>query len=149
VIFRNSRSQKLTVSRFWILPLIVLALTALGLWSTVAVEHADLVATIVSVVIGIALGVPLGIARGHHSKVRLGETPGTLYVDPSLMVTLIWLAAFVLKYVVNTFLPNAGPIAVAATDGFLLFGVTSILVARLVIFRKYEALRAGQAVANT
>jgi hypothetical protein len=149
VILRNARTQKMTVSRFWILPVIILAVTVLGLWSSIAEEHADIVAAIIAAAIGIVLGIPLGIARGHHSKVRLGDAPGTLYVDPSLVVTLIWLAAFAIKYGLRAFLPDAGPIAVAASDGFLFFGVSSVLVARLVIFRKYETLRAGQAVANT
>jgi len=145
VVYRNSRPQKMTVSRFWILPVLIVFLTGFVIWSTLAVEHGDLIAGAIASLIGIALGIPLGLARGHHSKVRLGDQPGTLYVDPSLIVTLIWLGAFVLRYVVRTFIPTAGPIALGATDGVLLFAVTSVLVSRIVIFRKYEALRAGQA----
>jgi hypothetical protein len=149
LVLRNSRPQKMTVSRFWILPAIVVFLTIFVIVSTAAVEPGVLLAGGIASVIGIALGIPLGLARGHHSKVRLGDRPGTLYVDPSLVVTLIWLGAFAVRYAVRSFLPNAGSIALGATDGLLLFAVTSVIVARIVIFRKYEALRANQPVSDT
>jgi len=146
IVYRNSRPQKMTISRFWIMPVLIVFLTGYVIWATLAVGHGDLIAGVVAGLIGIALGIPLGLARGHHSKVRLGEQPGTLYVDPSLVVTLIWLGAFAVRYAVRTFIPTAGPVALGATDGLLLFAVTSVLVSRIVIFRKYEALRAGQAI---
>ena len=140
VVFRNMRPQKMTVSRFWIQPLILVVMTALVLWAGEQLTPPPIGLVVLSIAIGIAAGIPLGIARGHHSKVRPGEKPGTLYVDPSPIVMAIWLIAFALKYAVRFLLPQAGPGAAAATDGFIVFAVTSVLVARVVIFRKYETM---------
>jgi len=38
--------------------------------------------------------------------------------------------------------PNAGPVAIGATDGFMVFAIASVVTARVVIFRKYRALAA-------
>ncbi|MGR4064495.1 MAG: hypothetical protein ACLQPV_03515 [Vulcanimicrobiaceae bacterium] len=140
LVFRNMRPQKMTVSRFWISPAILVALTATVLWAGEQLTPPPLGLVVLSIGIGVVAGIPLGIARGHHSNVRPGETAGTLYVDPSPVVMAIWLIAFAFKYAVRFLLPAAGPVAAAATDGFMVFAVTSVLVARVVIFRKYETM---------
>ena len=141
VVYRNSRPQRMTVARFWILPGIVVLMTAFLMWSTLAASVPGvLVAGLIASVVGVALGIPVGIARGHHSNVKLGTSPGTFIVEPSIVVMLIWIGAFAVRYAVRLLLPNAGAMTLAATDGLVLFAVTSVLVARIVIFRKYLAL---------
>lgn len=141
VVYRNSRPQRMTVGRFWIFPGIVVILTAWLMWSTLAAPVPGIaLAAGIACAIGLVLGIPLGIARGHHSQVRLGETPGTFIVDPSIVVMLIWLGAFAVRFIVRLYLPNAGPVALGATDGLVLFAVTSVLTARIVIFGKYREL---------
>jgi hypothetical protein len=144
VVFRMSRPQKMTVWRFWILPAIVVVATVLFMYATLA-NHVPGVALYggIASLVGLVLGIPLGIARGHHSNVRLGDRPGTFVVDPSIVVMLIWLGAFVVRFVVRMYIPNAGPAELGMTDGLFVFAVTSVLVARFVIFRKYQALAAA------
>ena len=148
VVLRNLRPQKMTVSRFWIFPILMVALSGFVLWtSVVASPHAPWLG-VVAGVIGVALGIPFGIARGHHSRIRLADH-GTFYVDPSIIVMLIWLAAFAVRYAIRAFLPEAGSLTLAVSDGALLFAIASLVVARLMIFRKYEALLAAAPLAHT
>jgi len=143
VVYRNSRPQRMTAGRFWIFPLIVLVLTVLMMASTLATSIPGIALDGgIAAVIGLLLGIPLGVARGHHSQVRLGDTPGSFVVDPSIIVMLIWFGAFVLRFAVRMYMPNAGAPALAATDGLIVFAVTSVLTARVVIFRKYRRLAA-------
>ena len=144
VVFRNSRPQKMTVGRFWISPALYVVITGVLMWATLAEPIPGLVvAGLIASAIGLVLGIPLGIARGHHSQVRLGETPGTFIVDPSIVVMLIWLGAFAVRFAVRMYLPNAGPFAIGATDGLIVFAIASVVTARVVIFRKYQALAAA------
>jgi hypothetical protein len=144
VIFRNSRPQKMTEGRFWILPVVIVLVTGFGIYATLSAPIPGLFAAAgIASLIGLVLGIPLGIARGHHSQVRLGDTPGTFIVDPSLVVMLIWLGAFALRFVVRLYLPNAGAMALGATDGLIVFAIAWVLTARIVVFRKYLALAAA------
>jgi hypothetical protein len=141
VVYRNSRPQTMTAGRFWIFPGIVVVLTIWLMWVTLAAPVPGVaVAGAIASAIGLVLGIPLGIARGHHSKVRLGDRPGTFVIDPSMVVMAIWLGAFVARYAVRMYLPNAGPMALGATDGLLIFAIASVITSRVVIFRKYQEL---------
>ncbi len=143
VVYRNSRPQRMTVGRFWIFPGIVILMTAFLMYSTIATVPGVVMAGAIASLIGLALGIPLGIARGHHSQVRLGDTPGTFVVDPSIVVMVIWLGAFAVRFIVRMYVPNAGPLFLGVTDGLVVFAVASVVTARIVIFRKYQALLAG------
>jgi hypothetical protein len=144
IIYRQSRPQRMSVGRFWIFPVLVVVLTAWMMWATLAAPIPGVVlAGSISALVGLILGIPLGIARGHHSQVRLCERPGVFFVDPSLIVSLIWLGAFVVRFIVRMYVPTAGPVALGLTDGLVVFAVTSVITARLIIFRKYQALAAA------
>lgn len=144
VVFRNTRPQKMTVSRFWVFPIIMVLLTGFVLWSSVEQAPGSVWDTVIAALIGLVLGIPFGIARGHHSQVKLSQEPGVFFIQPSVMVMLIWLIAFILKFGVRAYLPNAGPVGVAAVDGFLFFAIVSVAVSRYMIFRKYEAMAAAR-----
>ncbi len=141
VIYRTSRPQTMTAGRFWLWPGIVVVLTAWLMWVTLAAPVPGVaVAAGIASAIGLVLGVPLGIARGHHSQVRLGTRPGTFVIDPSIVVMLIWVGAFIARFAVRMYLPNAGSVALGATDGLIVFAIASVITSRIVIFRKYQAL---------
>jgi hypothetical protein len=145
IVLRNSRPRKMSVMRLWIAPAIFVLLTGFVLWTSLIAAPGNFWLGALASAIGIVAGIPLGFARGHHSDVRLGDKPGTIVLHPSLVVMLIWLAAFAVRYGLRSVLPNAGPAALAISDGFLLFAVSSIVTANVMIFRKYEALRVAQA----
>lgn len=142
-IFRNTRPRRMSIAQLWIMPAILVALTAFIVWATVVQEPQLLGLSLIAGIVGIVAGVPLGYARGHHSDVRLGERPGTIVLHPSVIVMVVWLVAFALRYAIKYFLPNAGPQALALSNGFLLFAAASIITANVMIFRKYEQLRAA------
>lgn|GEM_PF-1789886 len=151
IVFRNMRPQKLNMSRLWILPGILVLLSAFVIFGATYAQYANGVDTspvwelIVAVAIGVVLGVPLGLARGHASKVRLSEKKGILIVEPSIVVMLIWLAAFALKYGLRAILPHAGPGLIVVSDGFLAFAVASVVTVRYVLFQKFKELHITQA----
>ena len=141
IVFRFTRPMRLTASRLWIAPAILVALTAFVIWGSVE-AHASASAIGIAVVLGAAFGVPFGLLRGRHSRVRKTENPKVLLVEPSLIPFLIWLLAFGLRFAIRTFLPRAGPGTMAASDGFLAFAVASVIAARYVIAEKFKALHA-------
>ncbi len=151
IVFRNLRPQKLNMSRLWILPGILVLLSAFVIFGSTYAEYANgleappVWESIVSVAIGIALGIPLGLARGHASKVRLSEQKGILIVEPSIVVLLIWLAAFAVKYGLKSVLPNAGPGLIVVSDGFLAFAVASVVTVRYLLSQKFKELHVTHA----
>ena len=144
VVFRNMRPQKMTVSRFWVFPIIIVVLTGFVFWTSVQTAPGSLWDTVIAAIVGLLVGIPFGMARGHHSQVKLSEQPGVFFIQPSAIVMIVWLIAFIVKFGVRAYLPQAGPIAVAATDGFLFFAIVSVAVSRYMIFQKYEALAAAK-----
>ncbi len=140
VVFRNARPRTISVARLWIVPAILVILSAFVVWASVAGPSVATWQSILACAIGVVAGIPLGYARGYHSDVRLGDRPRTMVLHPSLVVMLIWLAAFAVRFGLRAFLPGAGATALALSDGFLLFAVSSVVTANVVIFRKYEAL---------
>ena len=144
VIYRNSRPRKMRVIQLWIFPLLLAIVTVFVAGAGMAAYPSQWWQFALAAAAGIAAGIPLGLARGHHSDVGLGERPGTVVIHPSTVVMFIWLAAFAVRYGMRFFMPQAGPSELALTDGLLLFAGSSIVVANLAIFRKYEALRLAQ-----
>lgn len=143
MVFRNLRPQKMTVSRFWVFPILMMLLTAFVLWTSIEQSPGSVWKTVIAALIGLVLAIPFGMARGHHSQVKLAKEPGVFFIQPSVVVMLIWLVAFVVKFGARTYLPQAGAVGIAATDGFLFFAIVSVVVSRYVIFRKYEVLAAA------
>ena len=141
VIYRNSRPQVMNEVRFWFPVAIFAFLTAFMFYGITKTEPSAMTHALIASAVGIVLGIPLGIARGHHSQVRLHDKQGHFIVDPSLVVMLIWLGAFGLRYAIRLFLPTAGDATLGVSDGLLVFAITSVIVARIVIFRKYIALK--------
>ena len=145
VIYRNSRPQIMNEIRFWIPPVLVVLMSAFMFYGIARTEPGAMMYALVTSAIGIVLGIPLGIARGHHSQVRLHDKEGHFIVDPSLVVLLIWLGAFAVRFAIHIFLPTAGDVTLGVSDGLLVFALTSVIVARIVIFRKYLALKSTPA----
>lgn len=147
LIFRNVRPQKLSLARIWVVPVMLVVVTLFAIWGTAQAEPAPLWMTIAALVIGAAAGTPLGLARGRHSRVRLADTPGTVVIDPSIAVLLIWVGAFAIKFGMRYFLPHAGPVSSAASDAFIALAAASVITSRWVVFNKARALERAQGAA--
>lgn len=142
VYFRLLRPVRLRASRLWIGPMLLIFLAVFVAWGSY--EGKVSAATIaVAISAGAVLGLPFGILRGRHTRVRRTPNPRVLIVEPSFIPVAIWFVAFAGRAALRLFLPRAGPVALAASDGFLAFAVASLIGARLVIAQRFEEAPVG------
>ena len=128
-------------SRLWVAPAIVILLTIFLVFGEME-QHVSPLGISLGLALGLALGLPFGLLRGRHTDVRKTDDPKVLVVQPSIAPLLIWLVAFGGRFALRAFLPQAGPDAIAASDGLLAFAVASIVGARYVIAQKFRELHA-------
>jgi hypothetical protein len=134
------RVRRIRLSRFWLLPSFLVVLALLVLLRAVWAEQEAPFEAALAIAGGVIVGIPLGLARGHASRVRLGEEPQTLYLDPSPVLVAIWFAAFVVRFAARSVLPNAHGTSLIVADGFMTLATTSVVASRVIIYRKYLAL---------
>jgi hypothetical protein len=139
IVFRYSRPMKMSVTRLFVAPVILLAITVLNIYATDVLNPAPWWQIAASLVVGAALGTPLGMAMASHRTVRRTEKPHVMYVDPSWQAAAIWLGAFVVKAIVRALVPHGGG-ATALGDGCLVFGIATLLAQYWVIYGKFRAL---------
>lgn len=142
VYFRLLRPVRLRASRLWIGPTLLILLGIFVAWGSYE-ENASAVAIAIATTIGLVLGIPFGVLRGRHTRVRPTGNRGVLIVEPSVIPLAIWFVAFAGRAILRLFLPHAGPVTLAASDGFLAFAVASLIGARLVIAQRFKELEAG------
>ena len=146
MIVRYSRPQKMTLTRMWVAPLLFTAMTAFAIWGYQQQNPAPAWTVAVAVIAGLILGVPLGYLRGRHTNVRITDTPGVMYLDASWVVLALWLGAFIVRRLIQVFLPH-GPLATIVGDGLIVFAIGAVLISYIEIYKKYRTLEAaaGQA----
>jgi hypothetical protein len=144
-IWRNTRPRKLTIATMWMLPILLTAVAAFAIWGSQQIFPAPIWSIVVAVVGGILLGTPLGILRGRHTDVRATDTPGVMYLHPSLVPFLLYIGAFAVRFAIRSMLP-LGVGASIVGDGLLVFAMWTIIVSYYEIYKKYRALEhaAGQ-----
>lgn len=145
MIYRNTRPQKMSLTRMWVAPILFTAMTALAIWGAQQTNPAPAWTVGVAVVVGLALGAPLGILRGKHTGVRATETPGVMYLDASWVVLALWLGAFAVRAAVRALVPQ-GITATLVGDGLIVFAISTVVISYVEIYQKYRALEhaAGQ-----
>ena len=144
LIWRNSRPQRMSVTRLWVAPIIFLLISVLSIYGSQLTDPLAPWQIAVTVIVGAVLGVPLGWARGHHSNVRLTEQPGVMYVDPSLVVMLLWLGAFIVRAALRYVFRTAGESVAIIGDGLLAFAISALVTSYYFIYTKYKALIESQ-----
>ncbi len=142
VYFRLLRPVSVRASRLWIGPVALSVLAVFIAWGSYE-SSASVTAISLAIAIGVALGIPFGLLRGRHTRVRATSNPRVLIVEPSFIPLAIWFLAFAGRAALRLFLPRAGPVAIAASDGVLAFAVASLIGVRLVIARRFKAEPAG------
>lgn len=144
-VWRIARPQRMSVTRLWLMPVILLGLTGFSVWASVQAAtmlgHAPAPMWQVTgvLIVGALLGIPLGFLRGRHSQVRLTERPGVMYVQSSPVIIIVWLAAFVARTVVRAYLPHAQAGAELGGDGLLAFAMGALITSYYAIYKKYQA----------
>jgi hypothetical protein len=131
--------MKMSVTRLFVAPVILLAITVLNIYATDMLNPAPWWQIAAAVLVGAVLGTPLGMAMAAHRTVRRTEKPHVMYVDPSWQAAAIWLGAFVVKAIVRAVMPQ-GAGATVLGDGLLLFGIATLLAQYWVIYGKFRSL---------
>ena len=156
-VWRMARPQRMSVVRLWLMPIILLALTAFSVWANLSVSTLNgqvpppdwQIGAVL--VIGAVLGIPLGFLRGRHSEVRPTERPGVMYVHSSPLIIGIWIAAFAARAVLRAYLPHAQGATTLGGDGLLAFAMAALITSYYAIYRKYQVVlqQAPAPVSNT
>lgn len=121
------RERRLVLSRIFLAPGIVglLALYLLvatgGLFPTTRLLLAG------EACITLGIGLAFGLAVAHFTKVRLGETPGTVYVLGSWATVGLWLAALALRLGVRFVLSPTDTDATLSANAALVVMVAAAL----------------------
>ena len=142
MIFRNSKPQKMTLTRMWVAPLLFVAMTAIAIWGYQQQNPAPAWTVVVAVIAGLILGAPLGYLRGKHTNVRITDKPGVMYLDSSWIVLTLWLGAFIVRRLIQVFLPH-GSLATIVGDGLIVFAIGTVLISYVEIYKKYRVLEAA------
>lgn len=145
LVWRMARPQRMSVLRLWLMPIVLLLLTAFSIWANV---YASAMAGqapppdwgIAAVLgIGALLGIPLGFLRGRHSEVKPTDRPGVMYVHSSPVIVIVWIAAFVARAALRAVLPHAQSEAALGGDGLLAFAMAALITSYYAIYKKYRA----------
>ncbi|HEX4013458.1 MAG TPA: hypothetical protein VHX17_06125 [Candidatus Cybelea sp.] len=142
------RPQRISVTRMWISPIILCALTAWVIYLNNMLNPAPPLEIALGLVIGAFAGLPFGILRGMHTDVRPTDRRGVMYLGSSWVTLIIFAAAFGLRYVIRLFIPRHGSLTATIGDGLLAFAITFIGASYVVIFRKYEELSRARPEVN-
>ena len=142
VYFRLLRPVRLRASRLWTGPMLLVFFTLFLVWASFE-SHVSIVLVAAAVVLGFVLGFPLGVLRGRHTRMQPTGEPGVLIVQPAIIPLAIWGVAFLVRFAVRYFLPHAGPVALASSDGLIAFALGSVVGARYVIAQRFRELGAG------
>jgi hypothetical protein len=146
IVMRNVRPRRIRVKSLWISPTMISVLSIYVL--VVVPEQTPIWLRTLAGVIGVGLGGAFGFFRGKVTPIRTGELPGTIYVDPSLAASLLWVVAFGLRYWARLS-SHQLPILAALTDALILFPPTSYVVMYWMLYQKYERLKDGSLSATT
>jgi hypothetical protein len=95
---RMMRPQRISVTRMWVSPIILCALTAWVIYANNMLNPAPPLEIALGVVVGGIVGLPFGILRGVHTDVRPTDRPGVMYLGSSWVTIVIFAAAFGLRY---------------------------------------------------
>ncbi len=137
---RMMRPQRISVTRMWVSPIILCALTAFAIYANNMRDPAPPLEIALGVVLGAIVGLPFGILRGMHTDVRPTDRKGVMYLGSSWVTIVIFAAAFGLRYAVRMVIPHRGSLTATIGDALLAFAIVFIGASYFVIFRKYEEL---------
>jgi hypothetical protein len=128
----------------WIFAGILMFLGVVVIYKSVAIFGSPAWEIVAAVVLGLAAGIPLGLLRGHHTQVSATEQHGVMRLGPSWATALIYIGAFVARFVIRAYVPPTSAIGMVVGDGLIVFAIGIVGATYYAVYRKYEALdRAG------
>lgn len=143
VILRNSRARRLRVEMLWIMPVILLALTAL-MFVGQPIRHT---AGMVLAGVALAIGVAVGWWRGRLTNITVDPETHALTSKASPVGMMLILGVFALRYALISFKgETAGLLHLSVME---ITDVLMMLVVGIVCTQRLEmALRANRLVAE-
>jgi hypothetical protein len=144
LVWRFMRPQRISVTRMWIQPIVLVALAGWAIYASEQLNPAPGWEIAAALAIGAVAGVPFGVLRGMHTDVRPTDRPGVMYLGSSWATIAIFIAAFALRTVIRVTMPNRGSLSSAIGDGLLAFAIVFIATSYVVIVRKYREEVAGR-----
>ena len=143
LVVRIARPQRISVTRMWVSPIILVVLCAGAIYFGEALDPAPGWEIGVALCAGAVAGVPFGVLRGVHTDVRPTGKPGVMYLGSSWITGAIFIVAFGIRYAARAFAAGHGSVSSAIGDGALAFAIAFIVARYVVIYRKYESELAG------
>ena len=137
---RLIRPQRISVTRLWVTPLILCALTGWVIYLNNKLNPAPPLEIALGLFVGALAGVPFGVLRGIHTDVRPTDRRGVMYLGSSWVTLAIFVVAFGLRYSVRLLMPHRGSLVGTIGDALLAFAIVFIAASYVVIFQKYERL---------
>jgi hypothetical protein len=144
VAVRSLRPQRISVTRMWVQPLILVFVAIFVIYSSEQLQPTPAWEVAVAMIVGAIVGIPFGILRGVHTDVRPTDKPGVMYLGSSWITIVIFLVAFGLRAAVRMLMPHRGSLTGAVGDGALAFAIAFIVASYVVIARKYKEEVAGR-----
>jgi sugar phosphate permease len=140
ILFRASRPQRISVTRMWVMAIILMLIGAFAIYGYEQLNPAPAWEIAAAMALGIAAGIPVGVLRGHHTQVSATDRHGVMQLGPSWATAGIYIGAFALRLVLRMLAPPASPLGTVVGDGVLIFAIAIIGTTYFVVYRKYEAL---------
>ncbi len=132
------RERRVSVPRLWIIPALVLVLSALSVSRNPPAEPSGWA----WLGLGLVLGVGVGVLRGALTQVQHVDRAGSaLLVRSSLWGVMVWLVAFALRTVVRQFVAGSGPDAATASLAsatLVMVALGTVLANTLALYRVYR-----------
>lgn len=136
LLWRFSRPQKISVTRLWLSPVLLLAVSITSIYASQQFAPAAPLLLAVALIGGAMLGAPLGLLRGYHTTVMLTAKPGVMQLGASWIVAGIWIGAFVIRAGLRLYF-GSSPLGSVVGDALLTFAITLYVTSYIAIYRKY------------
>jgi hypothetical protein len=134
------RPQRISVTRMWVMTIILCALTAWVIYANDMLNPAPPAEIALGLILGAIAGLPFGVLRGMHTDVRPTDRPGVMYLGSSWVTLVIFAAAIGLRSLIRMAMPQHSSLTGTIGDALLAFAIAFIASSYFVIFRKYEQL---------
>jgi len=138
LFFILRRTLTTQTMRVWALALIPALVVVLAIF-VISVTPVSM-GGVIAIVIGALLGVVVGYFRGIHSVVKLGPRPGTIVVKGSVVLAIILVAAFAVRFGVRYVFGHDPQMGNAVSDAVIVFAAFSVAVGRGMLFFAYRRL---------
>jgi hypothetical protein len=149
LVFVVRRTLTTQTMRVWALALIPALIIVLAIFATTAQQFTQSArpfnaVDIIILCLSALAGAVLGYFRGLHSEVKLGPRPGTIVVRGSVVLVIILVAAFAVRFLVRYIFSHDAQLGIVVSDAAIIFAAASVAVGRGMLYVAYRRLLTSQ-----